>query len=284
MKVAILSDVQGNLPAMEVAVERILAAGPDLVLMDGDLVNRGPVSLDCLDLFERLQREHGWLPLKGNHETWVLRCAREAPHSPLDAELRRFADWTARQLGPRLQALADWPDHLCFHAGPDDSWVHVTHGTLASNRQGVTAGIPDAELRGALPLDVALFVTAHTHRPLTRTVDGLPILNVGSVGAPFDGDPRGSYALLEFRRGAWHGEILRFDYDRRRTARDFRESGFLAEGGPLAAILFEEWRQARLLMPLWRRDHEPAVLAGERPLDAAVTDFLTRIDRPSRLP
>lgn len=278
MKIAIFSDVQGNLPAMEEVVSRILAWNPDMVIMDGDLVNRGPSSLACLERFDALRRTEGWLPVKGNHEAWVLRCAREAPRDALEAEMRRFADWTYHQVRPRLSALEGWPDHLCFNGGDDTSWVHVTHGTMASNRQGITASVSDDDVRAVMPDDVALFVTAHTHRPLQRVVDGTPILNVGSVGSPFDGDPRGSYALLELRSTGWHWEIVRFDYDRVQAERDFHDHGFIEEGGPLARILFEEWRRARLLMPAWRRDFEPAVLAGERPLQAAVDAFLASID------
>lgn len=278
MRVAIFSDVQANLPAMEVAVERILAWHPDLVIMDGDLVNRGPSSLACLDLFDELRRGRGWLPVKGNHETWILRCAREAPRDEIERQMRRFADWTCHQLRDRLAALEGWPDHLCFHGMHDASWVHVTHGTMAGNRFGITASVPDEALRGTLPVDIALFVTAHTHRPLHRELDGVPILNVGSVGSPFDGDPRGSYVLLEEKGGGWTWEIVRFAYDRVRAERDFYDSGFIDEGGPLVRILFEEWRQARLLMPRWRRDFEPAVLAGERELAPAVETFLADLD------
>lgn len=274
MKIAIFSDVQANLPAMETAVAQILDWNPDLVIMDGDLVNRGPSSLDCLELFDSLRHGHGWLPVKGNHEAWILRCAREAPGSGLEAQMRAFADWTYRQIRERLSAIEGWPDHLCFHGTHDQSWVHVTHGTMAGNRFGISAGVPDEAIRGNLPDDIALFVTAHTHRPLHRELDGVPILNVGSVGSPFDGDPRGSYALLEERNGRWHWQIVRFEYDRVRAERDFRASGFIEEGGPLARILFEEWRQARLLMPFWRRAYEPAVLAGERDLGEAVEAFL----------
>ncbi len=276
MKVVIFSDVQANLPAMVEAVERIRAWGPDLVVMAGDLVNRGPKSLDCLELFDGLRREQGWLPVQGNHETWIQRCAREAPRTPLEAELRRFADWTCAQVAPRLGAMAGWPDHLCFQGENANSWVHVTHGTMTSNREGITANVPDEALQGKLPPDIALFVTAHTHRPLERVWEGTPILNVGSVGSPFDGDVRGSYAQLEWRCGRWHWEVLRFEYDRAQADRDFWDSGFIDEGGPLARVLYEEWRQARLLMPLWRRDFEPAVLAGDRPLGPAVEEFLAR--------
>ncbi len=282
MRVVIFSDVQANLPAMQEAVERILKWDPDLVVMAGDLINRGPKSLDCLELFDQLRRTRGWLPIQGNHETYVLKCAAEAPTTPLEAELRRFADWTYAQLRPRIAALTGWPDHLCFHAGGGapaaaQSWVHVTHGTMESNRDGIGPGVPDAALRGKLPLDIALFVTAHTHRPLERVLDGIPILNVGSVGSPFDGDVRGSFARLEWRSGRWQREIVRFTYDRARADRDFLASGFIEEGGALAPILYEEWRQARPLMPRWRRDFEAAVLAGERAPEAAVAEFLSQV-------
>lgn len=277
MKVAIFSDVQGNLPAMEEAVSRILAWHPDLVVMAGDLVNRGPSSLGCVEHFDELRQSQGWLPVKGNHEAWILRCAREAPRDALEAEMRRFADWTYHQVKPRLDAIQGWPDHLCFHGRDDASWVHVTHGTMASNRQGITRSVSDEEVSAVLPADVALFVTAHTHRPLTRVVGGTPVVNVGSVGSPFDGDPRGSYLQLEQRPSGWHWDIVRFDYDRTRAEQDFHDSGFVEQGGPLARILFEEWRRAQLLMPLWRRDFEPAVLAGERPLQTAVDAFLSDI-------
>jgi predicted phosphodiesterase len=277
MKVAIFSDVQAILPAMEEAVERIQAWGPDLVAMAGDLVNRGPKSRQCLDLFDRMRRERGWLPIQGNHEDWVLRCGHEAPTNPLDEEMRRFADWTYRQVAPSLPALTDWPNHLCFQGPGEAGWVHVTHGTMLGNRDGVSAATPDEVLRSKIPSDLALFVTAHTHRPMERMLDGTAVLNVGSVGSPFDGDPRGSYALLECRGARWHWEIVRFPYDRVRAVRDFKETGFLEEGGPIARILYQEWYQARSLMPLWRRHHEPAVLAGERPLGAAVDGFLAEI-------
>jgi len=278
VKVAVFSDVQGNLPAMEVACEHILAWGPDLTIMDGDLVNRGPSSAACLDLFESLRRSQGWLPVLGNHETWVLRCAREAPATPLAAEMRRFADWTLAQLGHRTQALAAWPDHLTLHPPGADAWVHVTHGTLAGNRDGVSASVSDEALTAKLPPDLALFVTAHTHKPLERRLGETRILNVGSVGSPFDGDPRGSYAQLEYRNGVWETRIVRLAYDRGRTERDFRDSGMLEEGGALARILFEEWRRARGLMGQWRNGHEAAVLAGHCPLAEAVDAFLAGLD------
>ncbi len=273
MKVAVLSDVQGNLAALEVVADDILAWAPDLVVLNGDLVNRGPSSLACLELFESL-RSRGWLPVRGNHEDYVLYCLANPPQSEPDAELRRFTDWTVRQLGARAGLLDQWADHLCFHAPDGASWVHVTHGTLAGNRDGISASVPDGHLAGKLPADLALFVTAHTHKPLERHYAGLHILNVGSVGSPFDADPRASYARMEFCDGRWRTRIMRLDYDRERTERDFHGSGFLEQGGALAPLIFEEWRRARPLMPEWNRRFRAAVMQGRLDAEESVRRIL----------
>lgn len=274
MKVAVFSDIQGNLPAFEVAVEHILAWSPDLVVMAGDLVNRGPSSRACLERFETLRSTRGWLPIRGNHEDWVLRCGHEAPSSRVEARMRRFADWTYGQIADIEHALLGWPDHLCFDAPGCDDWVHVTHGTMTGNRDGISPSVADEDLVDKLPEDISLFVTAHTHKPLTRCFRGIDILNVGSVGSPFDGDTRASYGQLELRDRRWRTRILRLSYDRARTERDFYDSGFNDQGGPLARIVFEEWRSARLLMPLWHQAYGDAVRAGDITLESAVDSFL----------
>lgn len=273
MKVAVFSDVQGILPAMEVVVEDILGWDPDLVVMNGDLVNRGPLNLACLHLFQEQQRRHGWLPLKGNHEEYVLHC-RQPPENGIEAEMRQFADWTLRQMGDDALAMEEWPDHLTFQGPDSGAWVHVTHGTLLGNRKGISASVTDDRLIGALPEGIELFVTAHTHKPLQRRFEGIRILNVGSVGSPFDGDVRASYGRLIFDGQTWHEEIIRLAYDRERAARDFHESGFLEQAGPLARIIHAEWQRAELLMPLWKRAFQGDVLEGRVGLEEAVGRFL----------
>lgn len=277
MKLAVFSDVQGNLPAMEAAVEHICAWRPDLVILNGDLVNRGPSSTDCLNLFEELRSSEGWLPVRGNHEDYILHCGTCAPESDLDASLRRFADWTTQQLGDLAESLRDWPDHLCLH-GPANDWVHVTHGSLAGNRIGISARIPDEELPRRVPEDVDLFVVAHTHKPLEREFRGVRILNVGSVGSPFDGDPRSCYGRIEHRNSGWKTELVRLEYDRGRTERDFRQSGFLDQGGPIAGVIFEEWRRARMLMPMFKARYRELLIEGKISVEQAVQELLSNID------
>ncbi len=67
MKVAVLSDVHGNLPALRTVIADIDAWSPDLVVVGGDIINRGPLSGECLDLLVERQAADGWHLLRGNH-------------------------------------------------------------------------------------------------------------------------------------------------------------------------------------------------------------------------
>ncbi len=274
MKIAVFSDIQGNLAAMESVVEDIQRWSPDLVVMNGDLVNRGPLSHMCLEFFEQLKTAHGWLPVRGNHEDYIEDCALPA-ENPLEMEMRRFADWTRRQLGDRVTLFKYWPDHLILHPPGSDSWMHITHASMAGNRLGISESIPDKDLVQRVPEGIAIMVTAHTHKALHRYYHGTEIVNVGSAGSPFDQDVRASYGRFQFSNGQWLAEIRRLDYDRSRADNDFYLSGFLDNSGPLGRIIYQEWKQATLLMPAWKQSYREAVRQGRISLANSVSDFLS---------
>lgn len=80
MKLAILSDIHGNYPALLNAIEHVEAWRPDVVVVAGDTVNRGPRSADCLNLVLAKVRAVGWLMVIGNHEEYVI--AQSKPDCP----------------------------------------------------------------------------------------------------------------------------------------------------------------------------------------------------------
>jgi predicted phosphodiesterase len=278
MKIALFSDVQANVPAMEAMIEEIDRWNPDLVVMDGDLVNRGPCSTACLDLWQSLAANRPCRPLRGNHEDFVYYCSQHAPASKGEADIRAFTDWTVAQLGERVGECRPWPDHLLLDApAATTHWVHITHGTLSSNRQGIRKEMTNDEIAAVIPAGVDYFITAHTHRPIYREVNGTRVLNIGSVGSPFDGDPRASYARLVWNGAAWQASIERFEYDRDRARQDYVDSGFLAEGGPIARLIFEEWYRAKSLIPYWHQRYRDAVLRGDISAAQAVDEFIATL-------
>ena len=95
MKIAVLADIHGNLPAFEIIADHISTWRPDVAVMAGDVINRGPRPVACLDLLLEKQLAEGWLPVRGNHEDYVLDQAKpDAPRSGPRFDISRNAYWT----------------------------------------------------------------------------------------------------------------------------------------------------------------------------------------------
>jgi predicted phosphodiesterase len=171
MKIAVLSDVHGNVPALEAVFDDLDQWRPDQVIFNGDVVNRGPYSLRCLQLIHK-QYPSAQL-LKGNHENFVLSCAEslQNPDVP-EYDLYRFTYWTAKTLGQTVEDIKQWPDHLDLTELDDGSTFHITHGSRLGNRSGIEPGTPDEELAAKLGTPCDLFIASHTHKPLVRRFNG----------------------------------------------------------------------------------------------------------------
>jgi len=149
---------------------------------------------------------------------------------------------------------------------------------MLGNRDGIYPETADADLRQKIEPAATLFCVGHTHRPLVRFIDETLVVNVGSAGLPFDGDRRPSYAQLEWRRGRWQAKIMRLNYDRQQAERDFFETGFMEDSGPLAYLILNELRTAQSLLYQWTELYQPLVLAGEMTMEESVREFLTAVD------
>jgi hypothetical protein len=155
------------------------------------------------------------------------------------------------------------------------SEFRVLHASVRNNRDGIYVNTKDKELVQKIAPVPAVFVTAHTHRPLIRRYNGSLVVNVGAVGAPFDGDHRASYGQFTWDRNGWQAEIVRLPYNRCQTERDYLESGFLEGAGPLAQLMLVELRMAHGLIYRWASTYQDAVLAGEILMEDSVREILS---------
>jgi predicted phosphodiesterase len=290
MKLAVLSDIHSNSAALQVVAQHIEDWQPDHIIVAGDLVNRGPRPLECL----RLVQSKGWPMLLGNHEEYVLK--HDAPNEPRSGplfEVRRSSYWTYQALGGDMAPLRAMPFRLDLR-DPDGGDICLTHASLRGTRDGVYVHTPDAELRAQMgmpdsaptpaptlpgspspqpPRSPAVFCVGHTHMPLIRQLDQTLVVNAGSAGLPFDGDPRASYAQITWQKNRWKARIVRLEYDRARAAQDFVDSGFLDNGGPLAQLMLIELHSAHSQLYQWTVRYEKAVLAGQISLADSVQQF-----------
>jgi predicted phosphodiesterase len=270
MKIAVLADIHGNWVALEAAFAHIEAWRPDAVIVAGDVINRGPRPVECL----RLVQERQWPVVRGNHEDYVLfQAGPDAPRSGPLFETWRNSYWTYHQLNGELSRIAAMPFQVSL-VGPDGREVRVVHASMRGNMDGIYLETPDDLLREQIAPPPAVLCVGHTHRPLIRQVDETLVVNVGSVGMPFDNDRRPGYAQLTWQNGSWSAEIIRLAYDWEAARQAFREEGYAAEAGELVRLIQVEFDQARPHLNHWIRQYEKAVLDGELSLAESVDLYL----------
>ena len=275
MKIAALGDIHGNYQALIAVLDHIERWKPDLVLVLGDIINRGPRSRDCLQLVREKGLDPTWHSIRGNHEGYVLEFEDPSlPRSGIEFDLREVIYYTYESLSlEEIQAVADLPFHLSLEV-EDDQLIRAWHASTAGERIGIYPDTPENEFPKLVDPQADLFLVGHTHQPFIRKWAQTTIVNVGSVGLPFDGDTRASYAKLEHHGQGWQSEIIRVDYDRKSAEDDFYSSGFIPAGGAMADLILAEVRLGWPQLSKWFKRYENAVRAGEISLENAVAEFL----------
>ena len=222
MRVAVISDIHSNLPALEAVLEAIEGAGIKRIWCLGDLVGYGADPDACT----ALTRERCEVSLVGNHDLAVL---DELDASSFSATARAAVEWTrenaAAETFEHLRGLAPWMEHEgfgLFHASPRDPvWEYVL--SIEQAEAGLDAQHERIGLIGHS--HVSLFFTrpeggprrAYAHGAqagdgaLLDIDDGAWLINPGSVGQPRDGDPRAAW--LELDLAEWTARFHRVDYD-----------------------------------------------------------------------
>ncbi|MCP4755896.1 MAG: metallophosphoesterase family protein [Proteobacteria bacterium] len=281
MKIAVLADIHGNYPALQAVAEHVERWRPDRVVVAGDIVNRGPSPVDCLEYIQERQRSQGWRVVRGNHEDYVIGFADpENSFSPIDYEIFRCSHWTHQQLGDDLPWLKGMPDRVDLEE-PDIPSVSVVHASPAGISNGVFPFTTDDQLRRKIRTDTkpppALLCVAHTHYPLMRRIDETLVVNVGAVGLPFDRDHRAAYGQLSWNGSRWSAGIVRLEYDREQAERNFFDTGFYEGAGPMAALILDELRTARSRLYQWTMEYQARTVAGEISVDESVQRFLKKI-------
>lgn len=256
MRLAVISDIHGNLPALEAVLGDIARQGVDLTLCAGDVVNPFPGSMAALHLLHAA----GVPIVAGNHETYLADFDR--PGAPAAWRSIPFGplQWCHRQLTPAdFSLIAALPLTLNL----DPAGVLLCHGTPQRNDRHLLQA-SEMELAGLLAGQPArLILCGHGHTQAERRWQGRQLVRVGSVGLPLDGDPRAQYTVVQRNGAAWNVERRAVAYDRELTLGRVEASGLLGEGGPLAWLFFAELITARpYLVPFfhWLGDRKPADL------------------------
>jgi predicted phosphodiesterase len=223
MRLAILSDVHGNLTALEAVLADLDACGPFNALgVAGDLCEWGPYPREALERVRAL----GCPVVQGNTDRYLTMGDAEELRAlgKSDKAIRDLA-WTRDQLGAAGVAyLAALPFAHTF-AGPDGQDVLLVHANAIDQETHLAPDAAPEEVARLLGgTNASAVAFGHLHIPYTRSLDGRLLVDVASVGHPRDGDRRAAYAILEWG-GAWRATIHRVASDLEAAAAAFRASG-----------------------------------------------------------
>jgi len=208
MRIAVVSDIHGNLTAFEAVLADLRHTAPDLIFHGGDIADGGPGGAAIVDQIRGL----GWQGVIGNTDEMLAMpetledfASRSPQLQNLWTAVREMAVATREMLGEdRLAWLRSLPRVQTRDA------MALVHASPASPWRAPAPEAADAEMEATYaPLSMPIVIYGHVHRPYIRSVSGMTVANTGSVSLSYDSDPRASYLLLD--DGA--PEIRRVRYD-----------------------------------------------------------------------
>jgi len=231
-RIAVLSDVHGNAIALDAVRRQIKAAKPDAILIAGDHVLNGPEPAAAVDGIRELESA-GSMVVQGNTDVAVADFDYTAAFPWLTEgvpdSFRAAAEWAHEQLGDeRVDWLRRLPAERRLQL--EEMLVLVTHASPGSQTQGFDQAL-DASVvfERAARTDARVIACGHTHVPEVRDLGFKVIVNDGSAGYAFDGDPTASWALVEIDGEEVTAEIRRTAFDALTVATAISERGLAGD-------------------------------------------------------
>jgi putative phosphoesterase len=215
-RVVILSDVHGNLAALTAVRAAIKKERPDAVVIAGDHVMNGPDPSGVVDALREMEAS-GATIVQGNTDVAVADFDYSAAFpwmvDGVPDTFRAAAEWANDELGDeRLAWLRRLPSERRLML--EDTMLLACHASPGSQTQGFDAQLdPSVVLERVSRTDARVIACGHTHLPEIRDLGWKMIVNGGSAGYVFDGDPTASWAVVEVDGDEVTAEIRRTEYD-----------------------------------------------------------------------
>ncbi|MBD8070600.1 metallophosphoesterase family protein [Bacillus sp. PS06] len=224
MKIAFISDIHGHAVALDAVLADLEDKNVDKVYVLGDLCFRGPEPKRALELIRGLNTE----VIKGNADEWVIRGVEkgEVPDQALEL-MNKERDWTVSKLDEAdLTYLENLPTSIETNVGGVK--IHAFHATPESLFDIILPEAEDDKIIDTFMTGQAadIYVYAHIHKPYVRYIGGRVIMNIGSVGLPFDGLAKASYGMIEVKDGTVSTTIHRVRTDIEKTIAMYQESDY----------------------------------------------------------
>ena len=216
-RIVILSDVHGNAVALEAVRKALRAEKPDHVAVAGDLALNGPDPAGTVDLLREMEAD-GAVIVAGNTDIAVADFDYAAAFpwmaDGVPEAFQAAAEWAHDALGDeRVSWLRRLPAERRLRAD-DGTMILICHGSPGSQTSGFDQALEASVVTERVSrTDARVIACGHTHVPEVRDLGWKLIVNDGSAGYVFDGDPTASWARLDINDGEVQAEIRRTEFD-----------------------------------------------------------------------
>ena len=270
IRIAVLADIHGNLPAFEAALNHVAHQKVDQIILAGDIVNGSPDSKACWNLALSL----GCPILRGNHERYVAHFGTSMASPLWSTELFAPLQWTVKQLSEQdRQCMEQLPSTLRLPEAPN---LFIVHATERDDYDAIAPHTPDQALHEMFPTAQERYIIrAHNHFGQVRVWEKGFIITAGSVGLSLDGNPTAQYLLLDQEKNGWNFHHLSVPYQLNATISRFHETGYLSSVGPMGHLFFREVVTASHQIVPFLRLYNQWSKQGDISLSQAVDRFLS---------
>lgn len=249
MRVAILADIHGNLPACEAVLQDIERQSPDYIVAAGDLALRGAHPRETVELLV----DKCDALLMGNTDCYISGNYLSGAYREKDHWKRELLEWTRAELGPELVSMLGALPFSVRYTPRRGQDLFVCHANPKNLEDSLEPTMEDAALKRFLSgLDAAALAFGHLHFPYRRRLGRLLIADVASAGIPRDGDLRPAYGVFTWNPRGWRVQIRRVRYPVKRATEALHQRHV-----PGAPLLIHKLLEGRYR-------HHPQLLAAAR--------------------
>ena len=223
-KLLVLSDVHANYPALKAIENHVDPDRFHRIVNAGDLTVYSTFPNETIEWFRRRTTS---VCIAGNTDKRVLSILEGKPlGKPKKEEKRAMYYWTCEKLLPEnREYLKSLPEEAVVTM--EDIRIRIIHGDFDEEEENsMSPGNPESRFRTlARESPYQGYILGHTHIPFHTIIDGVHFINPGSVGRPFDGDPRASFAILKVSSGKMTVEHIRIPYSVEEVTSSLKNNG-----------------------------------------------------------
>ncbi len=242
MKIAVLSDIHGNLIALNAVLNDINRLGIDKFIIAGDHI------IDCPhhnEVLEKVRNLNGYV-IKGNREKYILNYHKGLHEEWIKHKQMEATVWTYNNMDEdNLKYIDQLPEQINISL-PQMDTIRVVHGSPFDISEGLFPDKHPERIERVLEdIKESVLICGHTHESWSKVIHNKLIVNPGSVGVPFNKNKYAEYAVLTWEDSQWIVSHHQVKYDLKELEQTFFESELFLECRTWSRLTLESIKEGK---------------------------------------